>query len=269
MLEYQKITKSKSKCIFTIVRNEPIFLPLWLNHHSKMFDYIFVIFHQSYTKYELDLCREYDVEYVVIHNPSSYCWLWITETANEFSKFLLKSFRAVVYADVDELLIDTDDILNKPLPAITRCTGYAIHHHVNKEKPLVTSKSISEQRVYYTDHGGNGKPIVKTDPKIEWDMGFHHLIGHPYIPANPHLYLIHMHFIDYDIMVKRHKTRGQFDNISEFEKIGHFGGHNFLYDGDQIKNWLQQWESDSKQMNNQIANLVDSIDLSTLGDINL
>ena len=258
-------SQKQSTCAFTIVRNEPVFLPLWISHHIKTFDRLYVLFHQSASNLEKEICEKNNVESLIIHNSSSYCWAWITETANEFSRFLLKSFNVVAYSDVDELIIDTNNILHSQLPGITRCQGYAIHQIMNEEAPLVTNLSISAQRNHYTDHSGNSKPIIRTDPTPDWDMGFHYLRNHPYIPINPLIFLIHLHFIDYDIMLKRHQLRGQFNNISEFEASTNSGGHNFLHKAEDIRNFLTFWEGYCSKMTPTVASIVDKIDLSTLG----
>lgn len=261
------IDKPAFRCIFTVVRNEPQLLPLWLSHHRSYFDHLYVLFHQSATPAEIALCQKYQAEYLIIHNQSSYCWKWITDTANRFAKFLHQSFEMVAYSDVDELLVDTNGELDKRLPSVMRCTGVSIHHHVNKEPPLKLSGPLSRQRSYHTTDIASSKPIIKTDPNIDWAMGFHHVTSGAEIPINPNLYLIHLHFADEMLMVQRHLHRGQFDNISELEKLNNFGGHNFVHDARAIRGMLIGWEKVTKRMTPEIAAAVDMIDLSMIGCI--
>jgi hypothetical protein len=253
-----------SRAIFTVVRHEPVLLPVWLAHHHKTFEHIYVLFHQYHLPDELVACRNYNATPLIIHNPTSYCWAWITATANEFAKFLLQSYKIVVYADVDEFLVDSGGVLDKTQDKVVRCNGISVLHHYPKEPRLNPAVLLSKQRGFYTCGPELCKPVIKTDPDLLWDMGFHFLKRHPDLPVCQGVSLVHLHYMDYNLMVRRHIMRGQFDRVSEWELQGQYGSHNFVEHPGAIARILNQWEPKSRPVTQEIACILDSIDLSQL-----
>ena len=251
-------------CLFTIVRSEPMFLPFWIAHHKDEFP-LHVLFHQDPTPQDIRCCQQHNVTHQIIYNSTSYCWAWITETANRYSDYLLKSYETVMYCDVDELIVDPNNVTKrKDLPNTIRAFGISPMHDVLKEPALDVNKTIGEQRNYVSHFLGQNKPIIKRNVNVQWDMGFHDTIGHPPIPILDDLHLIHMHFIDYDLMVKRHKFRGQFTNISQLEYKGKFGDHNFMHSPHNIRTILHRWIQHSVLADDKTNKILNAVDITKL-----
>jgi hypothetical protein len=215
-------TKKKDKCIFTILRNEPVLLKIWLKNHKKLFDDIYVLFHQSASDLEKSLCEQYGVTYFNIHNSESYCWVWLTDTANKFATFLLNSYELIAFSDVDEIIVDPKNLLQHPesFPDVTRCVSLnVIHDYKNEPAALDFNKPLSVQRpkhIWPDRHWC--KPIIKRSSRPYWNTGFHSVKGEGYYEIlrspwpklpniNMDLFLVHLHYIDIQFFLNRHRHR--------------------------------------------------------------
>jgi len=139
---------------------------------------------------------------------------------NAFKDNLLDSYECVIYADIDEIIFHPDGldtIINNLSMDFATCTGYEIMHNRSLEEPFDFSKSVSEQRSYWSRWNVYDKPLI-LKKKLEWECGYHAIRGpllHRWLDNNPsppnkisNLYLLHLHKLDYaltKIMHHKHK----------------------------------------------------------------
>ena len=93
----------RKSAIFTMVKNEKVFLPIWESYYKKHFssDDIFILDHNSTEEICLEIAKKYN--YIPIKNPY-YDDLWRTEVIKAFQKFLLEIYDFVLFTDADEIL---------------------------------------------------------------------------------------------------------------------------------------------------------------------
>jgi hypothetical protein len=285
--------KKKNKCIFTIIRNEPVLLKIWLKNHKKLFDNIYVLFHQSASNLERSLCEQYGATYFNIHNGESYCWIWLTDTANKFTTFLLNSYELVAYADVDEIIVDPKNLLQHPklFPDVTRCVSLnAVHDYKNEPVALDFNKPLSIQRpkhIWPDKH--MSKPIIKRSrlwshelecPQCgshaihpHWDTGCHtlreerginlHAFDIDKLPhINMDLFLVHLHFMDIKFMLDRHRQRGQFDKISKYERQHGLGMQSWIEHKNQVHAFFDNFEHGFTDRPAWAAEIINGVDIT-------
>lgn len=267
--------KKKGKCVFTIIRNEPVLLKIWLKNHKKLFGDMYVLFHQSASDLERSLCEQYGATYFNIHNGESYCWIWLTDTANKFASFLLNSYELIAYSDVDEIIVDPKNLLRYPklFPDVTRCVSLnVVHDCKNEPAALDFNKPLSIQRPkHFWPDMGMSKPIIKRSSNHKWDVGFHilkeevginlHVVDIDKLPhINMNLFLVHLHFMDIEFMLDRHRQRGQFDKIAEYERQNELGRQSWLEHKNQARAWLDGITITDRPA--WAAEIIDSVDIT-------
>ena len=95
---------------FTIVQNEPRFLPVWWHHYAGTFanQDIYVLDHNSTdaecVRYLYNLTAGTDVNVVPVHRGESYNHAWLSETVQLFQRFLLQSYQCVLFTEADEIV---------------------------------------------------------------------------------------------------------------------------------------------------------------------
>src|SRR6516164_10454982 len=99
--------------VFTIVQNEPIFLPLWLRYYREHFhmDDIFVLDHDCTC--QTTIYPAQNVNRVPVHNGASFDHSWLLATVTAFQKFLFQSYEQVLFAEVDEIVL-ADPLVHGP-----------------------------------------------------------------------------------------------------------------------------------------------------------
>jgi hypothetical protein len=95
--------------VFTIVQNEPIWLPIWHRHYASQLDtsHMFVLNHDSTGAGEIvlqDLQAKSQMQVVSVHRGFSFDHSWLAETVRSFQQFLLQSYDAVLFTEVDEIV---------------------------------------------------------------------------------------------------------------------------------------------------------------------
>jgi len=201
----------KKSAVFTIVKNENYFLPVWINHYKNYFDEsdIFVLDHQS-TDGSTD---NLDVNVVSVVNELSFDHQWLVTTVQDFQKELLEKYECVLFAEADELLYtlnknlneSIDDFLNDSSCDYVSCIGYEVIQILKNEPELSFNDKIFEKRDYWFKHNDYNKTLLSKIP-LNWIWGFHSTIG-----LNKNfkydLHMVHLHRVDFELMLKRHEER--------------------------------------------------------------
>lgn len=187
--------------VITMVFNEPVFLPIWLNYYGARLGYenLFIIDDGS-----SDLSTS-DIRIInLIKKPRGL--LDEDDRAKLVSCFheeLLRFYDVVIYTDVDELIV-VDPIvgssLNEYLSAgefeFKNPIGFNVLHRVKTEPKIDLNKSLFEQRMFVQFNLMYSKPLISKIP-INWVAGFH---SSQYKPRyDTKLLLFHLRAMDIDI----------------------------------------------------------------------
>lgn len=204
----------KKKCaIFTTVKNESVFLPIWLKHYQQYFNNedIYVLDHQSNDGSTTNLpvnVRLVENEYV---NDNE----WVVQIAQNLQRELLKDYQCVIFAESDEILYSLEKPFDQTIDEFIESddlyvtfNGFSLFHNVQAEPNIQSGDRIFEKRNYWFKDVLEDKTLMTKVP-LDWNWGFHSLKGRTnnYLPD---CYLAHLHRFDFETMVKRHQERTSF-----------------------------------------------------------
>ena len=207
------LDKMKKKCaVFTIVKNESYFLPIWIKHYKRYFNNsdIYVLDHQTNDGSTSNL----DVNVVSVVNELAFDHRWLVEVVQSFQKDLLENYECVLFAESDEIIYSIDkaldesinDFINSDFNYI-RFKVYEIIKDLQKEKILSIDESIIKNRNYWFDNWMYSKSLLSKVP-LQWTWGFHNLASYPNDPTGTFgLTLCHLHRVDFELMLERHEER--------------------------------------------------------------
>lgn len=204
----------KRKCaVFTTVKNESVFLPIWLRHYQQYFENqdIYVLDHHSTdesTAYLSVNVKTVANEYVNDHE-------WLVKIAQDFQRELLKKYQCVIFAESDEILYSVEKPLNQIIDEFIESddlyvtfSGYSVIQDIQNEPGLQSGDLIFEKRRYWYKDAAEDKTLMSKIP-LDWNWGFHSLKGRN---NNYHsdCYIAHLHRFDFQTMVQRHQERTSF-----------------------------------------------------------
>jgi hypothetical protein len=204
---------NRRKCaVFTIVKNEKNFLPIWLKHYRKYFsDYdIYVLDHQSTD----GSTEKLPVRVETVNHDLSCDWHWVTNTIKEKQKELLKDYECVLFADCDELVYTVNVSLDKYIDAFldnhaqyVTCQSYEVIQNLDKnEKNLSPGEEIFKNRDWWTRQMSTtnlyDKTLLSKIP-LDWIAGQHSMNYPPYYTNN--LYMVHLRSYDFEQLLKRNR----------------------------------------------------------------
>jgi hypothetical protein len=203
-----KLNAPRTRAIITMVHNEPVFLPIWLRYYSQFFapEDIYVFDNET-----ADGSTERDgfVRIPVEHDTVDHTWM--VRTIEGLQHELLDRYDVVVVTDVDEIIAPAPpkgtlgDYLDRFDEEWVNCLGYEILHMRDREAPLRLDRPILDQRGHWYFNGAYDKAALAMVP-MTWRPGFHGRADFQFKP-DPDLRLIHLHRMDYDICLERHRTR--------------------------------------------------------------
>ena len=218
-------------------------LPIWLDHYSRYFDPddLYVIDHGSTDESTAGLggrCR-----LIPVHRTASFEHRWLRSTVEAFQRFLLQSYETVLFAEVDELVVADPrrysgldhyiDALDRPA---ARCSGFNVVHEPG-EPALQFDQPLLAQRHYWRASLDYCKRLVSRIP-LRWSEGFHREFNAPDDPVDPELMLIHLHRIDYDACLARHRSTAA-RNWSEEDIARGDGTQNRIDAPDEFDQWFR------------------------------
>ncbi len=87
------------------------------------------------------------------------------------------------------------------------CLGYETPAHADSEPPLRLDRPILEQRGHWFFNDGYDKAALATVP-LRWNPGFHGRSDYQF-NLDPDLRMIHLHRMDFDICLERHRVRSR------------------------------------------------------------
>lgn len=209
----------KPWAVFTIVREENFYLPKWHRYYSQNVPEcdVYVVNHVPKNSETKDTCCDFlanSDSTVYVEDEEYFSTKWIRDTAQKYQRLLLQSYEAVIFTDVDEIIVPSADsgfadladfmrdfLLSKQTN--WRVTAYSLIHFPDKHEPKFDfAKNIFEQRMYWYRDDYYDKPLVSKKP-LNWVYGFHRANNMNPTP-HPGLVLIHLHQFDFDWYMQRH-----------------------------------------------------------------
>jgi len=246
----------KKSAVFTTVKNESIFLPIWLTHYQQYFsnEDIYVLDHQSTDGSTLNL----PVNVRLVSNECVNDHDWLVNTAQNFQRQLLQEYECVVFVESDEILYSLDKPFSQFIDDFLQsdnlyatCSGYSIIQDLEKESVLCLGDRIFEKRNLWYKDAAEDKTLISKVP-LDWNWGFHTLKGRN---NNYHrdLYIAHLHRFDLETMIKRHKIR------TSFKQKNDGGGHHWKSDEKEIFETFRKVSSQPFQIPEQHKRSLDHL----------
>lgn len=197
----------RRRAVVTMVRDEPVFLPIWLRYYSRYFraDDIHVLDHGST---DGSTMRNGFVRVPVSHETVDMTWM--KETIESYQVELFDRYDTVLVTDVDEIVAPDPawgtlgDYLDRFDEPFVNCLGYELLHLRDREAPFDPALPVLRQRGHWYANDDYDKPVLATQP-IRWKPGFHRLADDGF-NLDPDLRLIHLHRMDYDVCLNRHRN---------------------------------------------------------------
>lgn len=199
----------KSRAVLTIVRNESIFLPIWLRYYGQFFalEDTYVLDHGSTdgSTDRLGFVRE-----MVSHDTVDHTWMRRTIQARQHE--LMENYEVVLINDVDEIIAPNPerygtlgDFIDDFDEEFVNCHGYELIHQHDTEPPIDLDRPILDQRGWWFENFAYSKPILAR-VKMHWFDGFHaRRDGRANFDYD--LRLIHLHRMDFQLCLERHSYR--------------------------------------------------------------
>jgi hypothetical protein len=103
------------------------------------------------------------------------------------------------------------------------------------EGPLRADRPILEQRGYWFANGAYDKPALATVP-MKWKPGFHQREDER-LALDPDLYMIHLHRVDYDLCLARHRGRRE-RAWDQHDLDAGWASHNRITDEEEFERWF-------------------------------
>jgi Glycosyl transferase family 2 len=230
----------RRSAILTIVQNEPVFFPIWLRYYSRFFEpeHIYVLDHEST---DGSTAGNGFVRVPVSHD--TFDNRWMVATIEDHQRRLLERYDVVVVVDVDEIIAPEPtwgtlgDYLARFDEEWVNCLGYEVVHIKDEEPPLRPDRPVLEQRRYWYPNDAYDKPSIATVP-LRWKPGFHARADY-HFNFDPDLRLIHLHRVDYELCLSRHrKWRARTWNPRDLE--AGWGVHNRITDDADFERWFYE-----------------------------
>ena len=232
--------RRRTRALITMVHNEPVFLPLWLAYYGRWFapEDIYVLDNET-TDGSTD--RDGFVRIPVEHDTVDHEWM--VRRIEELQHELIERYDVVLVTDVDEIITPVPewgdlggylDVFSEPW---VNCLGYELIHLRDREAPLDLERPILDQRRFWFINGAYDKAAIASEP-MSWRTGFHGRTDFHY-KLDPDLRLIHLHRMDFDLCLARHRTRVRKAWAAQDDAKG-WAKHNRIVDEAAFAHWFYE-----------------------------
>lgn len=243
----------RTKAVFTIVQDEPEFLPLWVRHYLPEFgaENVFILNHNSKDKTVQDQEKRFKVKVIDLHYQESFNHKWLSETVKQFQAFLLHtSYQKVLFAEVDEFVIVDSTKDKRTLGQYIedwqgiagQVTGYQVLHDIQNDflENIDWEKSVLKQNRKIIEDFDYDKVLLSTIP-LDWGYGFHYVKSQKEQVSKTDLMLVHLHYADFKTALSRNQRRRKRKWSKEDFKKG-TGVQNWLIDEDLAVDFISQFK---------------------------
>jgi hypothetical protein len=230
--------RGRKVAVVTTVADEAFFLPIWLRYYGQFVgpEDLYVLDHDS-SDGSTDgpgFVR------VPIHNPVTD-WAWLRDVVQAQQHELLTRYDAVLCTDVDEIVIpdpaygDLASYFDEFDTDFVTCRGWEVLHDPEGEAPLKADAPILAQRRWWFRHPIYDKPLLARVP-MRWVGGFHARTDGE-VNDDPRLFLVHLHRVDRDRCLERHRQRVARPWVPEQAAAG-WGYQERIVDSDSFDAWF-------------------------------
>jgi hypothetical protein len=224
--------------VVTMVADEAFFLPIWLRYYGSFADAadIYVLDHGS-----TDGSTEGPgFQRIEVHNPV-LDWAWHVEVVRRQQAALLERYDTVLCTDVDEIVVpdpaygDLGRYIAEFSGDFVTCRGWEVLHEPATEPAFDPSRPVLEQRAHWFRNPAYSKPLLATVP-MPWTGGFHGRTD-GLSRDDPRLFLVHLHRLDFDQCLARHRQRVARPWVPE-QLAGGWGRQNRITDPEAFRTWF-------------------------------
>ncbi|MGH3998483.1 MAG: glycosyltransferase family 2 protein [Pseudonocardiaceae bacterium] len=227
-----------SRAIVTIVRNESVFLPIWLRYYGQFFSAqdMYVLDHQS-----TDGSTEGDGFTRIPVSHPEYGAGWQRDVQQRYQHELVGRYDVVLCTDVDEIVApdprlgDLGAYIDRFNEDFVTCRGYEVLHQKDHEPPFDPTTPVLGQRATWYSNLLYSKPLLARVPML-WDGGCHKRVDGRR-NDDPNLYLIHLHRMDYDLCLARHQDRVRFP-LAQIDRDQSWGYQNQITNPAEFSSWF-------------------------------
>lgn len=230
----------KRAAVLTMVHNEAVFFPLWLRYYSRFFDPadIYVLDHEST---DGSTAGEGFVRLPVEHETIDHAWMVSTVEACQHE--LIERYDVVLATDVDEIVAPDPErgtlgeYIERLDDDFVNCVGYEVLHLREAEGAFRGDRPVLEQRDFWFPNAAYDKPLLATVP-MSWGPGFHRRVDGRVNPDRG-LRLIHLHRMDYEICLARHRVRGK-RAWNQQDVAAGWAYHNRITEDEDFERWFYE-----------------------------
>lgn len=224
----------------TMVYKDYLFLERWVSYYGKQFGrkHLYVLSHGDDPEHDriAEGCN-------VIHMPRDPTLFrlerrrWTLQA--QFASGMLRYYNWLIVGDVDEIVIVDPDVAPDLLTYLARYDSQKtprslcpfgielIHNPAVEPDPIVEGEPILSKRRVFRANANYAKPcVIRKD--VTFTIGGH---ANDHLPRvlDPHLYLLHLRFFDYDIasarLAGRKELRKTMTGDKDPAKVGHAWGN--------------------------------------------
>lgn len=211
-------TRNRRRAIFTMVRDEAVFLPIWLRYYSRHFSSrdMFVFDHGSTDGSVAAARSRFSFQPSRVDHPVFNDFAWYTGFIQDRQREFLQSYDVVVFAEADEILWHPSGLgryLTYFQRDAVRGTAWNLWHDRAREPDIDLRRRILSQRRYWVRNPEYDKALITRVP-LHYAFGFHECAE--CLETDPQLVLLHLHTMDYQIGLQKHeRTRAYRDYATE------------------------------------------------------
>lgn len=230
----------RPRAVVTIAHNEKVFLPIWWRYYSQFFpaEDIYILDHES---------TDGSTSGPGFVRVPVFCpvvdWGWHRDMLQTQQHRLIEQYDVVLCTDADELVSphprtgNLGDYIERFTDDFVNCRGYEVLHMKSSEGPLDFSRPIFEQRFHWYFNPAYSKPLLARVP-MHWHGGLHSRVDGK-TRDDPNLYLVHLHRMDYDTCIARHRQRiSRAWNQRDIDEG--WGYQNRITDPEEFVRWFYQ-----------------------------
>lgn len=195
---------------FTVVKNEYVYLPILMRYYSQFFEpEDMTILDNDSTDHSINafkIPKGVIVERVLSPHEDYFDHNFLVNTVQNKQAELLKKYKAVLFAEVDEMVVPDPAVypgglteyllkfLESP-QKLAKLVGAEIWHNATYEPPIDFNRPILQQRRLVRWNHYYNKALLSKIP-LNYSNGFH--LCNQQVDQDKNFYLFHLQFIDYD-----------------------------------------------------------------------
>ncbi len=235
---------ARARAAFTIVQDESVMLPLWLDYYGRHFDPedLYVLDHGSSDGSTANL--EGRCHVIPVHREAAFDHHWLRSTVELFQGFLLNSYDTVLFAEVDEFVIadprsysGLEDYIHRLARPASRCLGFNVIHQPDEPALRFDAPPLLAQRRNWHVSLMYSKRLL-SKIQLRWSDGFHEEHKAPDDAPDPELMLVHLQRIDYDACFARRQASAARD-WNEADILHERGAQNRIVEPSEFEHWFR------------------------------